>query len=636
MSSNRKVMITIEDKHKCCGCNACGDICAHNAISFERDNEGFLYPHVDVKLCTNCGLCEQVCPELHADELRHNDMEKPTCFAANNRNIETRFNSTSGGVFSALAEEMYHRGGYVGGAIYGENWEVKHFISNNSEDLQRIRQSKYSQSDATGFYKEVHTLLKKGEQVLVCGTPCQMAALRRFLRKEYDNLIVVDFICKYVGSPLFTEKYLDYQQRRFGSLITYFKYKDKERGWRSLSKRIDFKNGKSIYAGPQDNDIASIAFHSNLIGRPSCYECPVKGFPRMADITLGDFWGCENYEQYHELDDNAGTSAVLCNSQKGLDYFNAIQGWLKTVPADLEHIILGNRHMIDPASKPSEKRSLFFENLNKEPVEDVVAKYAKNDASSAKISFKKKLKSIYRVLKHQWQFSEKSIYSFVPFIKWNLFSQQVQTSWYDNAVMYIAPHVEISIAKSARIELKAPLSLHSYSVYDIRRNATMECYGTFDLGAKGRFPKSHKESSFMIAEAGRFAVENRVNFAYGTSVEVHENAELLINQCGTNTDCTIICGKKIEMTGHVALGRDVSIRDTNAHQIALDGYKITRPVLIEDHVWLCSGSSIGAGVKIRSGAIVGANSVVVSNVPAHSLVSGYPAKVIERNIAWKL
>lgn len=634
--STKYRMISIIDKQKCCGCNACGDICAHNAISFERDNEGFLYPHVDEKLCTNCGLCEQVCPELHVDELRHNDMEKPICFAANNRNIETRFNSTSGGVFSALAEEMYRRGGYVGGAIYGENWDVKHFISNNPEDLQRIRQSKYSQSDATGFYKEVQSLLKKGVQVLVCGTPCQMAALRRFLRKGYDNLIVVDFICKYVGSPLFTEKYLDYQQRKFGSPITYFKYKDKERGWRSLTKRIDFKNGKSIYAGPQDHDIASIAFHSNLIGRPSCYECPIKGFPRMADITLGDFWGCENYEQYRELDDNAGTSAVLCNSQKGLEYFKALQGSLKCVASELEHIIPGNPHLIDPAPKTSNKRVIFFQDLTSESIDDVVAKYCKDDSTTRSLPFKKKIKTICKVLKRQWKISGKSIWSFVPFIKWNFFAKQIHTDWSKQAVMHIAPHTEICIAKSAEINLKAPMTLYSYSVFELRDNALMDCYGTFEIGGKGRLNKSHLESGFSIAKRGHFIVLKRVNFECGSCIEVHEGAELYIDQCGTNVNCSIICGKKIEMTGHVALGRDVIIRDTNAHQIALDGYKIARPVLIEDHVWLCSGATICPGVKVHTGAIVGANSFVVSSVPAHSLVSGYPAKVIERNIAWKL
>ena len=629
-------MITIEDKHKCCGCNACGDICAHNAISFERDNEGFLYPHVNEKLCTDCGLCEQVCPELHVDELRHNDMEKPICFAANNRNIETRFNSTSGGVFSALAEEMYRRGGYVGGAIYGENWEVKHFISNNTEDLQRIRQSKYSQSDATGFYKEVRDLLKKDEQVLVCGTPCQMVALRRFLRKDYDNLIVVDFICKYVASPLFTEKYLDYQQRKFGSPITYFKYKDKERGWRSLTKRIDFKNGKSIYAGPQDNDIASIAFHSNLIGRPSCYECPIKGFPRMADITLGDFWGCENYEQYRELDDNAGTSAILCNSQKGLEYFKALQGSLKCVSAEIEHILPCNKHMLNP-TPVRDDREAFFRDLQVGSVEDVVRQYCSDSSSTRKPStWKRKLKSICKVLKKEWNFSGKSLKCMFSFIRWNMFSKQVHTDWYNQAVMFIAPHVEIGIAKSAYIVLNAPLSLYTYSVFELRDHASMECHGIFELGKKGRVSRSHKESSFSISNGGHFVVKKRVNFAVGSCVEVHEMAEFIVYECGTNVNCTIICGKKIEMAGHVALGRDVSIRDTNAHQIALDGYKIARPVLIEDHVWLCSGATICPGVKVHTGAIVGANSFVVSPVPAHTLVSGYPAKVIERNIAWKL
>lgn len=189
---------------------------------------------------------------------------------------------------------MYREGGYVGGAIYNKDFSVSHFISNNPADLALLRQSKYSQSQTCGIYKEVKRLLMAGEKVLICGTPCQMAALRRFLNKDYENLIIVDFICKSITSPKFYAKYLDYWERKVGSQLVSFKFKDKELGWRSLVKRFDFKNGKTMYSRAQDNDLYSMAYHGNIVSRPSCYFCQFKGFPRMSDITIADFWGVEN------------------------------------------------------------------------------------------------------------------------------------------------------------------------------------------------------------------------------------------------------------------------------------------------------------------------------------------------------
>ena len=318
-------MINITDKKDCCGCNACFDACPKKAISLKIDIEGFWYPEVDQSKCIECGLCETVCPQLHADELKKNEFDKPVCFAAIHKNIETRFNSTTGGLFSALAEQMYAEGGYVGGAVYREDWSVAHFISNNSEDLQRLRQSKYSQSDTRDFYSNVKKLLNAGEKVLVCGTPCQMAGLRQFLRKDYENLIIVDFICKSITSPKFYAKYLDYWERKAKSKLVSFKFKDKELGWRNLVKRFDFANGKSLYSRAKDNDLYSTAYHGNIVSRPSCYECKFKDFPRIADITVADFWGCEKNPKYKSMDDNAGTSAVIINNSHGLEFFEKIK-----------------------------------------------------------------------------------------------------------------------------------------------------------------------------------------------------------------------------------------------------------------------------------------------------------------------
>ena len=188
-------MIDVSDKAMCCGCNACGDVCAHDAITFKTDIEGFWYPEVDKDKCTDCGLCERVCPILHVEELKRNDYNPPVCYGAYHKNLEIRFDSTSGGAFSAMAESVYKQDGYVGGAVYDTNFFAHQFISNNKEDLKRLRSSKYLQSDAEGFYTAVKKAVKTGKPVLVCGTPCQMAALRRYLNKDYENLIIVDFIC---------------------------------------------------------------------------------------------------------------------------------------------------------------------------------------------------------------------------------------------------------------------------------------------------------------------------------------------------------------------------------------------------------------------------------------------------------
>ena len=176
-------MIDIKDKKDCCGCNACGDSCPKGAICFETDDEGFLYPVVDKSLCVNCGLCDKVCPQVNAEKLRQ-ELKEPECWAAAHRNNYIRFDSTSGGAFSAFANVIYGQHGFVGGALYDEERRLVQFISDNPQDLERLRSSKYSQSNAQGFYKAVKEAVLTGRPVLVCGTPCQMVALRAFLGRD--------------------------------------------------------------------------------------------------------------------------------------------------------------------------------------------------------------------------------------------------------------------------------------------------------------------------------------------------------------------------------------------------------------------------------------------------------------------
>lgn len=607
-------MIDIKEKKNCCGCNACYDICPKNAITLSTDIEGFWYPRVDIDKCINCGLCERTCPQLHIGALKKNDFEYPVCFAAIHKNIEVRFGSITGGLFSALAEQMYREGGYVGGAIYNKDFSVSHFISNNPADLALLRQSKYSQSQTCGIYKEVKRLLMAGEKVLICGTPCQMAALRRFLNKDYENLIIVDFICKSITSPKFYAKYLDYWERKVGSQLVSFKFKDKELGWRSLVKRFDFKNGKTMYSRAQDNDLYSMAYHGNIVSRPSCYFCQFKGFPRMSDITIADFWGVEKYAYLKDIDDNAGTSAVMCNSSKGLTFYKQLKN-ITSLETTIEKILPGNPALLHEQKMSVMNRDTFFHDLDRKAIEEVVPLYFPfhEKERGFKAQFKEKVKLIIRPFVLALRYSQYNPWVFSRFLYFNFLCKHVKTDWANNGFIYITP----------------------YSIIEFHTGSKLELHGPFMLGVK-RFRKSKEETRLLLEKNAHMLVAERFCLGYGSNIEVFANAYLGIDNCGTNCNTTIICGKRIELKGRVSLGRDVSIRDTNAHIIAIEGYKVLRPVIIENHTWLCSGAVICPGVKIKEGAVVGACSYVIQNVPAHTLASGHPAKVVMKDIAWKL
>ena len=198
-------MIHILDKHNCCGCAACVQACPKQCISFNEDEQGFRYPLVDESLCIDCGLCEKVCPVIH-----QSDAKKPLkVYAAQNPNEEIRLKSSSGGIFTLLAEAVIDEGGVVFGARFDKNWEVEHGYTESKEGLTAFRGSKYLQSRTGETYKQARDFLKAGRKVLYSGTSCQIAGLKKFLRKEYENLITVDVVCHGAPSPLVWRTYLD-------------------------------------------------------------------------------------------------------------------------------------------------------------------------------------------------------------------------------------------------------------------------------------------------------------------------------------------------------------------------------------------------------------------------------------------
>jgi acetyltransferase-like isoleucine patch superfamily enzyme/coenzyme F420-reducing hydrogenase beta subunit len=603
-------VITITNKQDCCGCNACGDICAQKAITFKTDNEGFWYPEIEAEKCTNCGLCEKVCPIINIIELKKNDFDKPTCYAAIHKNMEVRFDSTSGGLFSALAEKMYKDGGYAGGAVYNDDWSVSQFISNDKRDLLRLRSSKYTQSSFAGFFSQVRDILKAGGKVLVCGGPCQMAALRAFLGKNYENLIIADYICRGSNSPLVGKKFQESLEKKYGSKVIYQKAKNKELGWRNLTVKYRFADGQNVYITKDENLMTRGYLHTNAFCRPSCYDCKFKGFPRIADISLGDFWGIEKVDK--SMDDNLGTSVVLVNSQKGRVYFDTIQQKIKSVPVPFESILSGNLALTSSLGPPKVNRDAFFRDLQENDFDTVANKYF----PFPKPSRKRKIKNALRICKDILITTQLKFGPVCQFIYYNFFRKNIKSNVFNRGYLLTAPYTVLEIGKKANIQLNARLF----------------------VGGK-KFRKSKLETRLLVDNGGTLIVDSPFDFSYGSDIEVFSGGILIIKgkRGGrANINTTIICDDRIEIGEQVMMGRNVTIRDNNGnHYLSQQGYKNSRPVIIGNHVWLCEGCTIMAGVKIGDGAIIGAHSVVYSNVPAYSLVSGNPARVIETNIYWK-
>lgn len=595
-------MINIQNKVDCCGCNACGDICGKNAITFKTDNEGFWYPEVDMGKCVDCGLCEKVCPIINVKELKKNDYQEPICYAAEHKNIEVVFDSTSGGLFSALAEIMYRSKGYVGGAIFNEDFTVRQYISNDKEDLPKLRSSKYLQSNLEGFYKQVKQLVIAGEQVLVCGTPCQMAALRAYLRKDYDNLIIADFICRGINSPKVWLKYVASFEERYGSPVVYAKAKSKEYGWRNLTQKMILADGRHIYETKDQNDFTKGYLRTNAYCRPSCYDCKFKGFPRMADISLADFWGIEKVDK--SMDKNLGTSLVMINSKEGVAFFEKAKARAKVIQVQFESILAGNKALTQSLPPSKVNREQFFADLDKMTFTELAKKYINSIPLTSKQKLKLYVKICLRLLKMPFKG-----FSLFKVLRYNTLSQVFNET-------YFAPYKNTAI--------------------QIDKRANLKINGLFSFGFK-RIKGSKLESRLLVEQGATLEVNGKCRVYYGADIEVFKGAKLVIQGGGgPNINFTCICGEYIEIGKNVQIGRGVTIRDNNGgHYINRTGYKNTKPVIIGDKAWLCEGCTIMPGVKIGEGAIVGAHAFVTQNVPAHSIVSGNPAQVVDTDVLWK-
>lgn len=313
---DRSIFDMINADQTCVGCEACASVCPKGAIKMEADDHGFLIPQINESLCVRCGLCDKVCPVLSPDRFFENQQYEPQVFGGYSLDQKTRFASTSGGVFSEIAAAFIDQDGYVCGAIYDENNDVCHYITNKSDDIGRLRQSKYAQSRKGSIYSQIKKLLQAGETVLFVGCPCEVTALNNYIGHTEEKLFTIDFVCLGANSPLAFNAYKADLEKRYHSDIACIWFKNKKYSWNRFSTLVTFKNGKKYQKDRYSDPYMRCYIERQLLIRPSCQKCLFKGLPHGTDLTLADFWGVEKV--IPGIDSKHGVSLVSANSEKGM------------------------------------------------------------------------------------------------------------------------------------------------------------------------------------------------------------------------------------------------------------------------------------------------------------------------------
>jgi coenzyme F420-reducing hydrogenase beta subunit len=376
-------MISLNDKKDCMGCYACLNICPVNSISMINDMEGFWYPQVDYAKCIKCGQCRKVCPIL----IKPSHSNVPRAYACINKEEVVRLESSSGGIFTLIAEQVIENGGVAFGAGFNDDFTLKHSFIEVKEELFKFRGSKYVQSRIGNTYSQVKDFLKLGRSVLFTGTPCQIGGLKSYLGQSYDNLICVDIICHGVPSPKVWKKYVQFREERANSQPIKITFRQKNEGWKRYSISFLFKNNTE-YNEVLDKDLYMQAFLKDVCLRPSCYACEFKSLHRQSDITLADFWGIQNI--LPDMDDDKGTSLVFVNSDKGQLMLDKLIDKIICKEVNINQSVKYNSAAIKSANCNIE-REAFFNDINKLSFDDLVNKYC---SEKINVRIKNKIKSI--------------------------------------------------------------------------------------------------------------------------------------------------------------------------------------------------------------------------------------------------
>lgn len=353
------------DKKDCCGCGACMNICPKNAITMEPDQAGFLYPIINNKFCIECGACKKACNYQNEHELN----EPKKAFVAVNRNQKQLMFSASGGVFAAIATRILKEGGIVFGATlsFDNGYANPHHIGIDSlDELSKLQGSKYVQSKIGDTYKQAKKYLLEGRRVLFSGTPCQIAGLYGYLKKDFDNLVTIDIICHGVPNEEFFNGYLQEEKnRRRAKEVKGYTFRDKSKGW-GYTGRLDLllqNDTQHSFFIPARTVSYNTLFLNGSIFRDSCYSCKYASKNRTSDLTIGDYWGIEiehpDLISKEIFDEKKGISCILANSNKGILLCESTDEILQLFDSSFEKVSHKNMQLIEPLPKSEDRADIM-------------------------------------------------------------------------------------------------------------------------------------------------------------------------------------------------------------------------------------------------------------------------------------
>lgn len=366
-------IVSIIESKRCYGCEACYNTCGINAISMQKGKDGFLYPVVDISKCVECGKCSQNCPAIlkNVEKITENKYQSKV-YSARINDLEIRKISSSGGIFTAISDEILNKKGCVVGVVWNEDFSVKHIITVEKSLRNEMRQSKYIQSTMEDCYKLIKEKLAKGQTVLFTGTPCQNAGLKLYLSDlNTKNLVLCDVLCGGNVSPGFFRDYLKYIEKKKADIVTKVCFRTKALGWKQHHIRINLEN--SIYQGARrDNEPFFHLYLKKYIIRESCFSCNYASINRVTDITLGDFWGIDKVDP--QVDDDIGISYISVNTEKGETLLNEIADKI-TMEERGQDLAIQRQINLKRAPEKPKKYDLFWKEYKRFGAEYVLKKY---------------------------------------------------------------------------------------------------------------------------------------------------------------------------------------------------------------------------------------------------------------------
>lgn len=375
-------IILFDDKNDCCSCGACMNVCPKNAITMKEDEYGFTYPHVDEALCIECGACKRVCGYGKGAEKQ----KAHSVYAAAATDEKILRDSASGGAFAVLARNVLKGGGVVYGAALQRKDDIltpKHIRIDRLEELKKLQGSKYVQSEIGYTYRETKEDLQQGRQVLFSGTPCKIEGLKMYLKSEDENLLTVEVICHGVPSKRLFQDFIKDYGNKLGGCVKEFYFRDKSKGQGKVTRCI-WRNEGGIEKEKINvcNPLAYIHFFSeSYICRVNCYSCPYASPERVADITLGDFWGF--HEEYPKLgkdiplSNGKGISCILVNNEKGEKAIQNNRAEFILLTSEFEKVSRHNEQLCRP-SRHSERREVILELYKKQGYQAINQYYRKH------------------------------------------------------------------------------------------------------------------------------------------------------------------------------------------------------------------------------------------------------------------